>query len=119
MKNALGTQENLQLYNKEGVVVYKFVKYSTGYWYKSSNDEKGRELTYETSEGYWSKRTRDEKGRELTYEDSKGSWSKSTRDENGNILTYEDSNGTRIGFDIPEYTMEELVEKLGNFKIKK
>jgi hypothetical protein len=23
------------------------------------------------------------------------------------------------GFDIPEYTMEELVEKLGNFKIKK
>jgi hypothetical protein len=42
-----------------------------------------------------------------------------TYDSNGKELTYKDSNGVVRGFEIPEYTMEELVEKLGNFKIKK
>jgi hypothetical protein len=42
-----------------------------------------------------------------------------TYDLNGNELTYKNSNGVTQGFDIPEYTMEELVKKLGNFKIKK
>ncbi len=42
-----------------------------------------------------------------------------TYDSNGKELTYKDSNGVTRGFDIPEYTMEELVEKIGNFKIKK
>jgi len=42
-----------------------------------------------------------------------------TYDSNGNQLTYKDSTGVTLGFDVPEYTMEELVEKLGNFKIKK
>jgi hypothetical protein len=77
MKNALGTQENLKLYNKNGVMVYEFAKNSKGYWFKKTYAEKG------------------------------------------NQLTYENSDGRRIGFDIPEYTMEGLVEKLGNFKIKK
>jgi len=53
------------------------------------------------------------------YKSSNGYWFKNTYDEKGNELTYEDSYGRRIGFDIPEYTMEELVEKLGNFKLKK
>ena len=42
-----------------------------------------------------------------------------TYDSNGKILTSKNSDGEMRGFDIPEYTMEELVEKIGNFKIKK
>jgi hypothetical protein len=77
MKNILGTTENLQLFDKEGRIVYNFRKDSDGY----------------TSE--------------------------STYDSEGNVLTFKDSNEFTRGFDIPEYTMEELVQKLGNFKIKK
>ena len=50
---------------------------------------------------------------------SNGYSGESTYDSNGKELTYKDSTGVSIGFDIPEYTMEQLVEKLGNFKIKK
>ena len=50
---------------------------------------------------------------------SNGYNSESIYDSNGKELTYKDSNGFTKGFDIPEFTMEELVEKLGNFKIKK
>ena len=77
MKNILGTTENLELFNKEGKLVYEFENESNGSRY------------------------------ERTY------------DSNGNELTYKDSNGITRGFDIPEYTMQQLVEKLGNFKIKK
>ena len=77
MKNILGTTENLELFNKEGKMVYEFENESNGNWYEY------------------------------------------TRDSNGKELTYKDSNGITRGFDIPEYTMEQLVEKLGNFKIKK
>ena len=108
MKNILGTTENLELFNKEGKLVYKFMKDSTGYSSECTYDSNGKELTFKNSNGF-------------SYE--------STYDSNGNILTLKDSNGfscesknsysvTR-GFDIPEYTMEQLVEKLGNFKIKK
>jgi hypothetical protein len=51
--------------------------------------------------------------------DSDGYSSEYTYDSNGKELTFKDSDGIKRGFDIPEYTMEELVEKLGNFKIKK
>jgi len=98
MKNILGTTDNLELYNKEGKMVYKFYKDSDGYWYE---------------------RTYDSNGEELTYKDSNGNWWEYTRDSNGNELTYKNSDGVTRGFDIPEYTMEQLVEKLGNFKIKK
>ena len=53
------------------------------------------------------------------YKRSDGYSAECTYDSNGNELTFKDSNGVMRGFDIPEYTMEELVEKLGNFKIKK
>jgi len=98
MKNILGTTEDLELFNKEGVIVYKF---------------------YKTSEGHWQEYTYDSKGSPLTYKDSNGYSHEYTRDSNGNELTYKDSDGVTRGFDIPEYTMEQLVEKLGNFKIKK
>jgi hypothetical protein len=77
MKNIFGTTENLELFDKDGKIVYEFYKGSDGYSF------------------------------EITY------------DSNGNELTYKNSNGVSRGFDVPEYTMEELVEKLGNFKIKK
>ena len=98
MKNILGTTEDLELFNKEGKKVYEFDKNSNGSW---------RERTYDSN------------GNTLTYKDSSGFWIERTYDSNGKELTFKTSDGVTRGFDIPEYTMEELVEKLGNFKIKK
>jgi hypothetical protein len=70
--NALGAFEDLNLFDKNGNIVYKFLSYSDGYWSKSTYDEKGNPLTFEDSDDYWSKRTYDEKGNKLTYEDSRG-----------------------------------------------
>ena len=97
--NALGAFEDLELFNKEGNRVYKFIAGSNGDWSKSTYDSNGNELTFENSNGDW--------------------W-KYTYNSNGNQLTYKDSDGVKKRFDTPEHTMEELVEKLGyNFKIKK
>ena len=97
--NALGAFEDLILFDSKGNVVYEFRADSNGYWWK---------YTYDSN------------GNKLTYENSYGNWYKHTYDSDGNELTYEDSDGIKRGFDIPEFTMEELVEKLGhNFKIKK
>ena len=98
MKNILGTTENLELFNKEGRKVYDFGKVLGGCSYERTYDSNGNKLTYKSSNGYWSKRTYNSNGKELTYKNS---------------------NGDTRGFEIPEYTMDELVEKLGNFKIKK
>ena len=99
MLNILGNKENLKLYNEVGVIVYKFYTLSDGgYSYEYTYDKNGKVLTYKNSDGYWSKYTRDEKGNELTYEDS---------------------CGTKRIFEIQEFTMEELVAKLGNFKLIK
>jgi hypothetical protein len=119
--NALGAFENLELFDKNGNVVYKFLTYnSEDCWIKFTYNENGNQLTFEDSTDYWSKRTYDEKGNELTFEDSTDCWWKRTYDEKGNQLTYESSSGRKKGFDIPEFTMEELVKKIGyNFKIKK
>lgn len=98
MKNILGKTEDLELFNKEGKKVYDFYKNSHGYSFEYTYDSNGKELTYKDSNGF-------------SYE--------YTRDSSGNELTFKGSNGVTRGFDIPEYTMEQLVEKLGNFKIKK
>jgi len=140
MKNALGKNEDLKLYNKEGKLIYKYIKYSNDYSSKRTYDENGNPLTFKDSDGYSSKRTYDENGNELTFQDSDGySWkktynengneltfqdsdgysSKRTYDENGNTLTFKDSDGVKIGFDIPELTMEQVIEKIGNFKLIK
>jgi hypothetical protein len=78
--NALGAFEDLNLFDKKGNIVYKFLTNSNDYWSKSTYNEKGNELTYEDSNDYWRKRTYDEKG---------------------NQLTYENSDGVKMGFDIP------------------
>jgi hypothetical protein len=58
-------------------------------------------------------------GNVLTYNSSKGYSDERTYDEKGNELTYKNSDGVMRGFDIPEYTIEELKEMLGKeFKIK-
>ncbi len=42
------------------------VKESDGYWYESTFDENGNELTYKTSSGYWYEWVYDEDGNMLT-----------------------------------------------------
>ena len=97
MKNILGTQENLRLYRSNGVIAYKFIK-SRFYFFETTHNSSGLILTYRDSNGY--------------------SWEK-TYDNNGSELTFKDSDGKERGFDIPEFTMEQLVEKVGNFKLIK
>jgi YD repeat-containing protein len=96
--NIQGENKNLELYNYKGIKVYSYYTYSFGFWHESNYDDKGKELNYKDSESNWY---------EYTY------------DEKGNQLTFKDSDGTKIGFDIPEYTMKDLVEKIGNFKLIK
>ncbi len=66
---------------------------------------------------------KDNKGNEIYYEESSGCWVKKEFDDNGKNIYFEDSDGgifDRRPKAVPEYTMEELVDKLGhNFKIKK
>lgn len=51
---------------------------------------------------------------------SDGYWYEITYDSNENRLTYKNSNGVRSGFDVPEFTMEELEKIVGTyFKIKR
>ena len=119
MKNALGKNENLILLNEQGKKSYEYKIDSDGYWLERTYDENGNELTFKNSNGYWYECTYDKNGNYLTCKDSKGYWYEYTRDENGIELTYKDSKGTTRGFDIPEYTMEDLVQKLGNFKLIK
>jgi hypothetical protein len=100
--NILGTEDSLNLYNKEGKMVYFFDTNSPdpNKWYEITYDKNGCTLTFIDSDKYW-----------IIY----------TRDSQGNELTFEDSYGKRRGFDIPEFTMEQLVEKvikeLGDFKL--
>jgi YD repeat-containing protein len=98
MKNIFGTQETIYLYDKNKVLRYN----------------------YFGSIGYQSLYTYNSSGNELAYNNSKGCWYRYTRDSEGNILTYENSDGLRVGFDIPEYIMEELTKIIGKeFKVKK
>jgi YD repeat-containing protein len=97
MKNILGTQEDLKLYNKAGNTIYKFI----------------------INKIISSERTYDNDGNQLTYKDSDGYSYGYTYDSNGNELTFKNSDGYSRGFDIPEFTMEQVVEKIGDFKLIK
>ena len=119
MKNILGKHEDLELFNDKGKKVYKYYTDSSGYWSEYTYDNNDNILTCKDSAGFWSERTCDEKGNELTCRNSNGYWCEYTYDDKGNELTCRNSDGVRRGFDIPEYTMEELVQKLGNFKLIK
>ena len=119
MKNIFNTEENLELFNENGIKVYKYFKNSNGFSYERTYDSNGNELTHKDSTGYSYEYTRDSNGNIITYKNSDGYSYEATYDSDNKELTYKNSNGVRRGFDIPEYTMEELVNKLGNFKIKK
>ena len=128
MKNIFGTTEELKLKDKNGVLRYEYIgfaqytydsngkqltsEYSNGFWRKYTYDSMGNVKTYEDSYGFWSKYTYDSNRNLLTYKNSNGYWQKQTYDSNGNELTFEDSNGEKRGFDIPEYTMEELTKEV-------
>jgi hypothetical protein len=75
---------------------------------------------------------KDKNGNEIYRQLENGTWFECTYDENNKVLTYESSYGyyvirgsfvTKEEFEAfvngtPEYTMEELVSKIGNFKLK-
>jgi hypothetical protein len=86
-------------------------------------DKNNNEIYCEDSNGYWCKREFDSKNNIIFRECSNGYWSKREYDKNNNQIYYEDSNGVIADNrpkPTPEYTMEELVAKLGfEFKIKK
>jgi hypothetical protein len=66
---------------------------------------------------------KDKNNNKIYYENSDGYWVKQEFDSNNNIIYWEDSDGEILDNrpkSTPEYTMEELVAKLGfDFKIKK
>jgi len=86
-------------------------------------DNKGNQIYYEERHGYWRKYEYDNNRNIIYSESSDGYWVKKEYDDAGNQIYYENSSGTiedRRPKSVPEYTMEELVDKLGhNFKIKK
>tara|TARA_R110000803_G_scaffold10606_5_gene32220 strand:- start:177 stop:581 length:405 start_codon:yes stop_codon:yes gene_type:complete len=92
MKNAFGTKENLELFNKNGIRVYNY--WNSGRLITETiYNSNGNHLKSKRSDGFTSKSTFDLFGHELTYKDSVGIWFKCTYDSNGNQLTYKDSSG--------------------------
>ena len=85
MKNILGTENKLGLFNKNGIKVYEYFKNSFAYSEECTYDSNGNELTYKNSNGF---------SYEYTY------------DSNNNVLTYKNSDGETRGFD-KIYTLEE------------
>lgn len=87
------------------------------------NNNRGKEIYWEDNTGYWVKREYDDNGNNIYSDTSKGYWTKREYDNAGNLVYIETSDGRRTDRrpkPVPEYTMEELVDKLGhNFKIKK
>ena len=99
-----------------------YIEYSNGYCIKREYDSKNNIIYYEDSNGYWSKREFDKNNNEIYWEDLNGYWAKKEWDSTG-LIYFEDSNGEIIDNrpkTTPEYTMEELIAKVGyEFKIKK
>ena len=100
--NREGTQDNLEYYNKEGILIYKFYNCF-------SNEENVKEIVEVTYDNF---------GNTLKVIDSIGYSYEYTRcKETGNELTYKDSTGVKKRFDLPEYTMQQITKKIGDFKL--
>jgi hypothetical protein len=82
-----------------------------GSWLKKTYDDNGKLLTYKNSDGYWSVETYDDNGKKLTFKNSDGYYK-----IKGSFVTKEEYE--EFFNPIPEYTMEELIAKIGNFKLK-
>jgi len=105
--------KDITLYHKNGEINISYLEVSSGYWWESTYDDNGNELTYKNSEGSWDESTYEDNGNQLTYKNSQGDWWESTYDDNGNELTYKNSEGVERVFYIEEMTMEEVCEALG------
>ena len=86
-------------------------------------DSNNNIIYYEYSNGEWCKREYDANNNEIYFENSNTYWYKKEFDKNNNEIYFENSTGyindKRLNA-TPEFTMEELVAKLGfEFKIKK
>lgn len=86
-------------------------------------DSNNNIIYYEYSNGEWCKREYDANNNEIYFENSNAYWYKKEFDKNNNEIYCENSTGyindKRLNA-TPEFTMEELVAKLGfEFKIKK
>jgi hypothetical protein len=96
---------------------------SDGFWVKQEYDKNNNRIYFEDSYGYWIKREFDKNNNEIYFENSNGYWEKQEFDKNNNKIYYETSDGYIVdnrSKSTPEFTMEELVSKLGfEFKIKK
>ncbi len=86
-------------------------------------DRNNNQIYFEDSNGYWWKREFDGNNNVIYFENSKDYWIKQEFDKNNNEIYWENSYGTIIDNrpkSTPEYTMQELIAKLGfEFKIKK
>lgn len=86
-------------------------------------DERGNKIYDETSDGFWYKKEYDERGNITYFKNSDGFWYKKEYNERGNEIYFEDSHGIikdNRPKPKPEYTMEQLIEKLGeDFKLVK
>jgi hypothetical protein len=106
MKNIFNTEENLELFDDNGIKVYEYFKNSDGYSEEFTYDSNGNKLTFKDSRGYSYECTYDSDNKELTFKDSDGYSYERTYDSKGNELTFKDSNGETRGFD-KTYTLEE------------
>lgn len=107
-----------EVFNNKGELIY--YENSEGFWSKREYDSQGNIIYFESSGGFWWRSEYDSKGNGIYYETSYGYWWKREFDCKGNRIYFEDSDGhINDNRTVPEYTMEELVEKLGNFKLIK
>ena len=72
MKNILGTENNLDLFNEDGVRVYAYRKWSDGYFQELTFDSNQNIITYKDSDGFSYEATYDSDNKELTYKNSDG-----------------------------------------------
>ncbi len=93
MKNILGKNKNLKLYNKKGILIYEFFKDSNNLSWERTYDKQGNRLTYKNSNNYSSEYTYNKQGDVSTFKNSNGYSSESTYDKQGNELTFKSSNG--------------------------
>ena len=107
MKNIQGTEENLELFNDNGIKVYSYYKDSYGFIYECTYDLNGKLLTSKDSDGYSCEYTYDSNGNVLTSKHSNVFSYEYIYDSKGKVLTYKDSNGVSRGFD-KTYTLEEV-----------
>ena len=132
----MGNEKDLKLFNEKGVMVYMYyhveaysnfnekgdsrdVYYSKeAYSREFVFNEFGKLLTFKDSTGFSSVSTYNAEGKKLTYKNSGGHSYDHTYDSEGNELTYQDSAGLSRR-SIPEFTMEQLCEKIGKFKLIK